>query len=90
MPRKARVAPPGHPLHVLNRSAGRIQLFRTDADFAAFERGRPFGAEPWVSNIVDRLGLRTEKADGKGVTTGFYGWQHVAISAYRSSSGRTP
>ena len=38
MPRKPRVAPGGYVCHVLNRSAGRTTLFRTDKDFAAFQR----------------------------------------------------
>lgn len=38
MARKARNTPAGHVYHVLNRSAGRIALFRRDADYAAFER----------------------------------------------------
>jgi putative transposase len=38
MARHARVAPGGLIYHVLNRSAGRIRLFRKDADFEAFER----------------------------------------------------
>jgi putative transposase len=38
MPRHARVAPAGLVYHVLNRSVGRMQMFRRDADFEAFER----------------------------------------------------
>jgi putative transposase len=38
MPRRARQTPAGHVYHVLNRAAGRIALFRKDADYAAFER----------------------------------------------------
>lgn len=38
MPRLARSAPGGQVYHVLNRSAGRITLFRRDADYLAFER----------------------------------------------------
>src|SRR6476661_5608670 len=38
MPRKARSAPGGWVYHVLNRSAGRTKLFRTDQDFLAFQR----------------------------------------------------
>ena len=38
MPRKARCAPGGLVYHVLNRSAGRTKLFRTDQDFLAFQR----------------------------------------------------
>lgn len=38
MPRKPRVAPGGFVYHVLNRSAGRVRLFRTPEDFHAFER----------------------------------------------------
>jgi putative transposase len=37
MPRTARVAPGGYVYHVLNRSAGRMQMFRKDADFEAFQ-----------------------------------------------------
>ena len=38
MPRRPRIAPGGWIYHVLNRSAGRLKLFRTDDDFAAFDR----------------------------------------------------
>jgi putative transposase len=38
MPRKPRNAPAGLVYHVLNRAAGRITLFRDDADYAAFAR----------------------------------------------------
>jgi putative transposase len=38
MPRRARVAPGGLVYHVLNRGVGRQDLFRGDADFAAFIR----------------------------------------------------
>jgi putative transposase len=38
MPRQARVAPGGYYYHVLNRSAGRFTLFRSDRDFQAFHR----------------------------------------------------
>jgi putative transposase len=37
MPRLARSAPGGLVYHVLNRSAGRVKLFRTDKDFLAFQ-----------------------------------------------------
>jgi putative transposase len=38
MARKPRNTPCGYVYHVLNRSAGRITLFRNDEDYAAFER----------------------------------------------------
>jgi putative transposase len=38
MSRTARLAPPGLVYHVLNRSVGRMKMFRRDADFDAFER----------------------------------------------------
>jgi putative transposase len=38
MPRAARVAPGGYVYHVWNRACGRMKMFRTDADFLAFER----------------------------------------------------
>src|SRR5688572_18775236 len=37
MPRKPRVCPGGMVFHVMNRSVGRVTLFKTDADYAAFE-----------------------------------------------------
>ena len=46
MSRKARVAPGGRVYHVLNRSAGRTQLFRTDHDFLAFQR---IMLEAWIA-----------------------------------------
>jgi putative transposase len=38
MPRRARVAPGGLVHHVLNRSVGRMKLFRHDQDYHAFQR----------------------------------------------------
>ena len=38
MPRSARVAPGGFIYHVLNRSVGRMHLFRKEPEFDAFER----------------------------------------------------
>ena len=38
MPRGPRMAPGGLVYHVLNRAAGRMKMFRREADFAAFER----------------------------------------------------
>lgn len=38
MPRRPRAAPGGLVYHVLNRSVGRMKLFRHEADFEAFER----------------------------------------------------
>ncbi len=38
MARKARYCPGGYVYHVLNRSAGRMALFRDAADYAAFEQ----------------------------------------------------
>jgi len=38
MPRRARVAPGGRIYHVLNRSNASFKLFRTDKDYAAFDR----------------------------------------------------
>ena len=38
MPRKPRSTPAGYAYHVWNRAAGRLRLFRKDADYLAFER----------------------------------------------------
>ena len=38
MPRLARVAPGGIVYHALNRANGRLRLFKSDEDFAGFER----------------------------------------------------
>src|ERR1700733_5863689 len=38
MQRTARVAPGGFVYHVLNRSVGRMHMFRKESDFEAFER----------------------------------------------------
>ena len=37
MPRRPRIAPGGLVYHVLNRSVGRMKMFRTERDFQAFE-----------------------------------------------------
>src|SRR5687768_8950804 len=38
MPRRPRACPGGYVYHVLNRAAGRLRLFRSAADYRAFER----------------------------------------------------
>ncbi len=38
MPRSARQCPGGYVYHVWNRAAGRLRLFKKDADYLAFER----------------------------------------------------
>ena len=38
MPRRPRIATGGIAFHAMNRAAGRVTLFRTDDDYAAFER----------------------------------------------------
>jgi putative transposase len=38
MPRRPRIAPGGFSYHVVNRAAGRLTLFESASDFAAFER----------------------------------------------------
>lgn len=38
MPRTARIAPGGYVFHVINRGVGRMTLFESDGDYAAFER----------------------------------------------------
>src|SRR4051812_39825832 len=38
MPRTARFAPGGVIFHVLNRGVGKMRLFRSDQDYAAFQR----------------------------------------------------
>jgi putative transposase len=38
MARKARIAPPGLIYHVMNRTAGKFIMHRSDQDFAAFEK----------------------------------------------------
>jgi putative transposase len=53
MPRQPRHIRPGLHDHVLNRSAGRIALFRHDSDYAAFERIMLQAAERFPLPIVD-------------------------------------
>jgi hypothetical protein len=63
MPRTARVAPGGFVYHVLNRSVGRMHMFRKDADFEAFKRvmverkrSRPcYRPGQWSSQRTGRL-----------------------------------
>ena len=45
MPRQLRKAKGGVVYHVLNRANGRLKIFKTDSDFAAFERILAEGAE---------------------------------------------
>ena len=59
MPRTARVAPGGMVYHVLNRDVGRMRLFHTDADYAAWERvirgkekGKKKGTVAFIHNAV--------------------------------------
>lgn len=53
MPRQARDIRPGYFYHVVNRSAGRIALFRRDGDFAAFEQIMLEASERCGLRIVD-------------------------------------
>src|ERR1035437_5317402 len=53
MARKARVIRAGMFYHVLNRSAGRIALFRRDSDYAAFERIMVEAGRRFSLRIVD-------------------------------------
>jgi putative transposase len=50
MPRRRRVAPGGFVYHVVNRAAGRLILFESASDFAAFER--------LLSDVLIRTGMR--------------------------------
>src|SRR6185295_19770737 len=50
MARRLRVAPGGFVYHVVNRAAGRLILFETSADYAAFER--------LLSQAQNRTGMR--------------------------------
>jgi len=38
MPRTARIAPGGYPLHVINRAIMRMRIFKREKDYALFER----------------------------------------------------
>ena len=50
MPRHAQHAPGGVIYHVLNRAAGRMKLFRDDADYAAFIRA--------LAETIERIPMR--------------------------------
>lgn len=50
MPRRPRIATGGLVYHVLNRRIGRLPLFDTDRDYAAFER--------ILGEVVERTGIR--------------------------------
>lgn len=59
MPRRARVAPGGYVYHVLNRSAGRFKMFRTDADYEAFMRVLRLAREKCPLRILSYCVLAT-------------------------------
>jgi putative transposase len=50
MPRRARTLVGGYAYHILNRANGRLRLFKTEADFAAFDR--------IIAEAHDRIALR--------------------------------
>jgi hypothetical protein len=55
MPRTARVAPGGLVYHVLNRSVGRMHMFRKlDRLRVSIERGRPYGGDDWLRQTPPR------------------------------------
>jgi hypothetical protein len=71
MPRRARQAPGGVIYHMLNRAAGRRQLFDDDQDHQAFPRvfgqalARPASAaSPGAERVTGTTNVRRERARG--------------------------
>jgi putative transposase len=52
MPRTKRKCPGGYVYHVLNRSNGRLRIFKKPEDFAAFERILPEGIERFTMRLT--------------------------------------
>ena len=53
MPRTARAIEAGLVYHVLNRGNGRMRLFHTEEDFAAFERVLGEGLERYPVDLLE-------------------------------------
>lgn len=79
MARRPRIAPAGWVYHVLNRSAGRIRLFRSDADFQAFERilieaHAKFPVRLYAWCIMSNHWHFVVEPTAEGQLTGFFRW----------------
>ena len=79
MARKPRIAPGGFVYHVLNRSAGNFKMFRTNRDFAAFEKVIADGLQRSPMRILSYCWMSTHwhfvvwpKHDGQ--LTEFFRW----------------
>ncbi|MEX0774994.1 MAG: transposase [Phycisphaeraceae bacterium] len=85
MPRRARSIQAGLIYHALNRGNGRMRLFHTDADYAAFETVLAEGLERYPVDLLTyclmpnhwHLVLRPRQDDALGRLLGWVGVTHV-------------
>jgi putative transposase len=91
MPRIARIAPGGLVYHVLNRSVGKMKMFRREADFAAFERIMVEAAERHPMRILAWCVMPTHWhfvvwPREEGQLSGFFRWlAHTHAMRWRVS-----
>ena len=91
MPRRARVAPGGLVYHVLNRTVGKMKMFRRDGDFEAFGRVLAEAHERHPIRILSYCMMPTHwhfvvwpQADGE--LTDFFRWlTHTHAMRWRTS-----
>ena len=99
MLRKPRLTPAGYCYHVWNRAAGRLRLFRKDADYLAFERAMieahrqfPLPLLDWVL-MPNHWHFVVRPADHAQVTAFFRWLTHthaVRVRAYQKTVGIGP
>jgi putative transposase len=94
MARKARVAPGGWAYHVLNRSVGKMEMFRKDKDYAAFERVIAEAADRHPMRILSYCVMPTHwhfvvwpEADGQ--LSAFFRWLTLTHAVRWRVSRRT-
>jgi putative transposase len=94
MARQARVAPGGWAYHVLNRSVGKMEMFRRDKDYEAFERVIAEAAERHPMRILAYCVMPTHwhfvvwpEADGQ--LSAFFRWLTLTHAVRWRVSRRT-
>ena len=94
MARQARVAPGGWAYHVLNRSVGKMEMFRKDKDYQAFERVIAEAAERHPMRILSYCVMPTHwhfvvwpEADGQ--LSAFFRWLTLTHAVRWRVSRRT-
>jgi putative transposase len=93
MPRRPRACPGGHVYHIWNRAAGRLRMFKKDADYLAFEKilllahaRHPIALLDWVLMPNHWHFVVYPKRDGQ--VTDFFRWlTHTHSMRWHTSRG---